>query len=134
VKPARGQIIVTKPIKKLRFKGGFHHNKGYDYFRTINDRILIGGGRNLDIETETTNEIELNERIIEYLQQLLYDVVLPDRVSETDYSWSGIMGVGVAKVPIIREIQPNIYCAVRLGGMGVAIGYQVAKELVGLIR
>jgi glycine/D-amino acid oxidase-like deaminating enzyme len=134
VKPARGQVLVTKPIKKLRFKGGFHHNKGYDYFRTINDRILIGGGRNLDFQRETTDEMEINKIIIEYLQQLLYDVILPDRVSETEYMWSGIMGVGDAKVPIIKEIQPNIYCAVRMGGMGVAIGYQVANELVRLVR
>ena len=32
------------------------------------------------------------------------------------------MGVGDNKEPIIKEVGNNILCAVRLGGMGVALG------------
>jgi len=46
--PGRGQIILTKPIKNLKLKGTFHMDDGFYYFRSIHDRILIGGGRNLD--------------------------------------------------------------------------------------
>jgi glycine/D-amino acid oxidase-like deaminating enzyme len=46
VVPARGQIVLTKPIANLPFNGIFHADKGYIYYRTIDNRLLIGGGRN----------------------------------------------------------------------------------------
>ena len=54
VQPARAQVLITKPIKNLHIKGTFHLEKGYYYFRNIDDRILFGGGRNLDFKTEET--------------------------------------------------------------------------------
>ena len=44
------------------------------------------------------------------------------------------MGLGESKSPIIQEIRPNIYCAVRLGGMGVALGYLVGMEVAELVN
>jgi glycine/D-amino acid oxidase-like deaminating enzyme len=34
------------------------------------------------------------------------------------------------KEPIIKEIKPTVYAAAGLSGMGIAIGMQVAKEVV----
>jgi gamma-glutamylputrescine oxidase len=39
------------------------------------------------------------------------------------------MGVGAHKAPILKEISSNVFCGVRLGGMGVAIGSLTGKEL-----
>jgi hypothetical protein len=33
-----------------------------------------------------------------------------------------IMGMGNSKNPIVSQLSENVYCGVRLGGMGVAIG------------
>ena len=41
VQPARAQVLITKPIKNLHIKGTFHLDKGYYYFRNIDDRILL---------------------------------------------------------------------------------------------
>ena len=57
VRPARAQVLITKPIKDLNIKGTFHLDEGYYYFRNINSRILFGGGRNLDFKTEETIKI-----------------------------------------------------------------------------
>src|SRR5690606_16004118 len=54
VVPGRGQVLITHPIPGLKFKGVFHFDKGYFYFREVDGRVLFGGGRNLDMETETT--------------------------------------------------------------------------------
>ena len=43
------------------------------------------------------------------------------------------MGVGPAKKPIIREIGAHTVAAVRLGGMGVAIGTGVGEKAAGLL-
>ncbi|SDS35044.1 FAD-dependent oxidoreductase [Gramella sp. MAR_2010_147] len=132
VKPARAQVLITKPIKNIPFLGTFHLDKGYYYFRNIGDRVLFGGGRNMDFETEETDESGLTEIIQNKLKELLKTCVLPETDFEIQQSWSGIMGVGDQKKPIIKEVSNNVYCGVRLGGMGIAIGAIVGKELADL--
>jgi glycine/D-amino acid oxidase-like deaminating enzyme len=133
VKPARAQVLITKPIKNLHIQGTFHLDKGYYYFRNIDDRILFGGARNLDFKGEETTELAQTELIQNKLKDLLKTVILPETAFEIDYSWSGIMGVGESKKPIVKQLSDHVYCGVRLGGMGVAIGSLVGKEIVDLI-
>ena len=132
VKPARAQVLITKPIKDLHIKGTFHLDKGFYYFRNIDDRILFGGGRNLDFKGEETTEMAQTERIQNELERLLKTTILPQTDFEIDHRWSGIMGVGSKKEPIVKPISKHVYCGVRLGGMGIAIGSLVGKELAVL--
>ncbi len=131
--PARAQVLVTKPIQNLHIKGTFHLDEGFYYFRNIDGRILLGGGRNLDFKGERTMEFGLTENIQEELERLLREVILPKREVEIEQRWSGIMGVGENKTPIVKQISSCVYCGVRLGGMGVALGSLVGKELVDMI-
>ncbi len=130
VKPARAQVLITKPINNLKLKGTFHYDEGFYYFRNIGNRVLFGGGRNLDFEKETTEKLDLNPKIQRHLDSLLKTVILPNTEFEIEQRWSGIMGVGNEKKPIIKKISPNVDCAVRMGGMGVAIGSLVGKRAV----
>ena len=132
VKPARAQVLVTKPIENLQIKGTFHLDKGYYYFRNIENRILFGGGRNLDFKTEETTEMQLTELVQNKLEQLLKTVILPNQSFEIEHRWSGIMGMGNQKKPILKSVSKNIFCGVRLGGMGVAIGSTIGKQLANL--
>lgn len=133
VKPARAQVLITEPIPNLDIKGTFHLDKGYYYFRNIDNRILLGGGRNLDFEGETTTDLSQTEKIQNKLEALLKNVILPNQDFQIAHRWSGIMGVGSHKNPIVSQLSENVYCGVRLGGMGVAIGSLVGKELAELI-
>ena len=134
VKPARAQVLITEPIENLSIKGTFHLDKGYYYFRNIDNRILLGGGRNLDFDGETTTEIAETELIQNRLEKLLKDVILPNQKHKIAHRWSGIMGIGNSKKPIVEQISENVFCGVRLGGMGIAIGSLVGKELADLIQ
>lgn len=134
ISPGRGQVLVTKPIKKLPFKGIFHFDDGYYYFRELNQRVLFGGGRNLDFDTETTTALELNTQIQAHLAALLEEIILPDTAFEIDIQWSGIMAFGDTKAPIVKAFSPKIFGAFRMGGMGVALGSYVAERLVKLIN
>ncbi|MCW3077839.1 MAG: FAD-dependent oxidoreductase [Bacteroidetes bacterium] len=127
VHPARAQVLITKPIKNLKIKGTFHYQQGYYYFRNIDDRILFGGGRNLDREVETTTKMELNKKLQDNLDSLLKNMILPGIPYEVDHRWTGIMGVGSEKKPIIQFVSKNVLAAVRMGGMGVAIGSMVGE-------
>ncbi|SDX59224.1 NAD(P)/FAD-dependent oxidoreductase [Flavobacterium degerlachei] len=133
VKPARAQVLITEPIKNLDIKGTFHLDRGYYYFRNIGDRILLGGGRNLDFDAETTTEFAQTEIVQNKLEQLLKEVILPNQDFKIEHRWSGIMGIGNSKNPIVSQLSQNVYCGVRLGGMGVAIGSLIGTELADLI-
>ncbi|MBY0487489.1 MAG: FAD-binding oxidoreductase [Flavobacteriaceae bacterium] len=133
VKPARAQVLITEPIKNLDIRGTFHLDKGYYYFRNFEDRILLGGGRNLDFEGETTTELTQTEKIQNRLEELLKNVILPNQEFKIAHRWSGIMGIGNSKNPIVSQLSQNVYCGVRLGGMGVAIGSLTGKELAELL-
>jgi glycine/D-amino acid oxidase-like deaminating enzyme len=133
VKPARAQVLITKPIENLDIKGTFHLDKGYYYFRNIGNRILFGGGRNLDFDGETTTDLSQSKIIQDKLEELLKTVILPNQHFEIEHRWSGIMGVGNHKNPIVEQLSNNMYCGVRMGGMGVAIGSLIGKELADLV-
>ena len=133
VKPARAQVIISKPIQNLKLKGTFHYQQGYYYFRNINNRILLGGGRNLNFEGETTTDFGQTDQIQNSLKNLLNNVILPNEKVEIEYTWSGIMGVGATKKPIIQQIKPNISVGVRMGGMGVAIGTLVGQKVANTL-
>ena len=133
IQPARAQVLITKPIQNLAIKGTFHLDKGYYYFRNIDDRILFGGGRNLDFKTEETTEFGETEIIQNQLEKILKETILPNTQFEIEYKWSGIMGVGNQKKAIVKQLSNHVFCGVRLGGMGVAIGSLVGKELAELL-
>ena len=133
VKPARAQVLITEPIPNLDIKGTFHIDRGYYYFRNINDRILFGGARNLDFEGETTTEFGTSDIIQNQLENVLREVILPDTDFIIAHRWSGIMGMGNHKKPIVKQLSQHTYCGVRLGGMGVAIGSVVGAELADMV-
>jgi gamma-glutamylputrescine oxidase len=133
VTPARNQVLITKPIENLNIKGCFHYDKGYYYFRNVGNRILLGGGRNLDFQGEQTDDFNTTQNIQNALKNLLSEVILPQKKVEIDMWWSGILGIGKVKKPIIKHVSSNVVVAVRMGGMGVAIGSLVGEEAADLL-
>lgn len=134
VKPNRAQVLITSPIKNLKWSGCFHHDRGYDYFRNIDGRVLIGGGRHLAKEAEQTDQEGISNLIQAHLEKILKDVILHEQEFEIDMRWSGTMGMGDSKKYIAKQLNEHVYCAVRFGGMGVALASSVSKSLVELIN
>lgn len=133
IKPARAQVIITKPIKDLKIKGCFHHHCGYNYFRNIDDRILLGGGRHLNKLGEETYQMGNTSEITDYLSELMQSTILPQSAFEIDQNWSGIMGVGNSKEVILEKIGPSAIAAFRFGGMGVALGSYIGKSVADMV-
>lgn len=133
IQPGRGIVLITKPLKNLKFKGVFHYKQGYYYFRNVGSRVLFGGGRDLDMKGEETTDFGINDQILEHLQYELSHLILPDQDFEIDSIWSGIMAFGKDKTPLVGLHSPEVGYAVRLGGMGVALGSLVGARLARLI-
>ena len=117
----------------FRLDNCYHMNKGFVYFREYDGRLLIGGGRHLDKVGETTEALETTAFIISYLSDLIRNSILPGINFEIEHSWSGILGVGDSKLPIVKKIDENVTIAVRMGGMGVAVGSYIGKVTASMI-
>jgi glycine/D-amino acid oxidase-like deaminating enzyme len=128
VTPARNQVLITQPIPGLAVEGCFHYDRGYFYFRNIDGRILLGGGRQLDHSGEQTEEFGPNELIRSALVQMLKTMICPGMPVEVDTWWTGILGLGPVKKPIVERYSKNVVVAVRLSGMGLAIGTLIGQE------
>lgn len=131
--PGRGQVLITAPIPDLPFKGIFHFDAGYYYFRNIDNRILFGGGRNLDFETERTTQFALNNQIQKKLDYYLKNLIIPNFKYTVEQRWSGIMAFGNEKTPIVKRVDSRIITGVRMNGIGVALGTKVGIQLAEML-
>ncbi len=132
VTPGRGQVLVTERIPGLKLKGVFHLDEGYYYFREIDGRVLLGGGRNIDFMGETTYEDNITQVIQENLEEKLRGIILPGVDFTIALRWAGVMAFGADKQPIIKQISPRVFGAFRMGGMGVALGSEAGRQLAGI--
>jgi gamma-glutamylputrescine oxidase len=132
VKPARAQVLITNEIHDLKIEGTFHIDRGYYYFRNVGKRLLIGGGRNINFKNEQTTDLAVSEEIQTALEEKLHKIVLPKTSFTIEQRWSGIMGVGSKKEPIIERLNDKVVVGIRMGGMGVAIGTLVGQNLADM--
>lgn len=130
----RGQVLISKPIKNISFKGIFHYDEGYYYFRNFENRLLFGGGRNQDFKTENTTEIQINEKIQQHLKSEIKRLIFPNQEIEIDHQWAGIMAFGKQKTPIIKRIDQRTIIAVKMSGIGIALGSFVGSETAKIIH
>lgn len=132
VRATRAQVLITAPIEGLRIKGTFHVDRGYTYFRNIDGRILLGGARQLDIENEYTASQSTSELIQQALEDILRQQIIPNQPVAIESRWAGTMGTGPNKKPIVQHHSERVVVAVRMGGMGIAIGSKIGQKAAAL--
>jgi glycine/D-amino acid oxidase-like deaminating enzyme len=73
--------------------------------------------------------------IQQVLEDFLQKYIIPGVPYTISDRWSGIMAMGNEKMPIIREANEGVFCAVRMSGMGVAltpvVGETIAVKMLG---
>jgi glycine/D-amino acid oxidase-like deaminating enzyme len=133
IQPIRGQILVTKPLKKRILDKICYANYGYEYFRQLpDDRLLLGGRR----EQHREHEIGYADMVTESVQSALKQY-LKERFPEAfgvpiDYNWSGIMAFTRDGLPLIGEMNhlPGMFFAVGCNGHGMGYSLALSKLLV----
>lgn len=129
IKPGRGYVFITNPIENMPWKGTFHYDKGYVYFRNLGEqRLLIGGGRNVDYDAETTREFGINESIKSFLIDYVDEVIKLPKGWSIEREWSGIMGFTESKSASLEKIGAKTWQVAGLSGMGVALGMALGKK------
>lgn len=131
--PGRGQVLVTEPIAGLPWRGAYHLEQGFYYFRSIGERVLLGGGRHLAFDAEATAEMALTDPIQTALARLLHDIIVPGRQPRIEHRWSGVMGFSADKQPVVRRLSERVVLGFGCNGMGVALGAEIAVETAALL-
>lgn len=132
VRPCRGQMIATAPceIHASRVLGFL--NGGYDYFRVVEGRLLVGGGRQHHGASEETASLESTDDIRTYLVRLAGQILGHDDV-RIEHQWSGIMGMpdGRHGIPDCFEdrvkVDDRTEVIAGFGGWGVSLSPLVAR-------
>lgn len=126
----RGQVLITEPIENLHWRGTFHFDKGYYYFRNYKNRVLFGGGRNLDFQAENTSEFGITDLVQNMLEKLLFENIIPNYKNiKIDQRWSGIMAFDETKTPLSKCISSQLSVSIRMNGMGVALAPTLSENL-----
>ncbi len=95
--------------------------------------MLLGGARNHALAAETTTEMTVTDTIQQELERFLREVILPGRHFVIENRWSGIMGMGSEKMPLVRAVNDHVFCAVRMSGMGVALAPVIGEKIAALM-
>lgn len=133
VRPVPNRVMVVQP-KTPPPKGAYHVEDGYLYFRTLpGGKVLFGGGRHFGIGwpeepgQPSSAEAEWDRRLMASARRWLGPI---DAVT---HQWTGWLGVGRDRQPLIGSSAPGLHYAVRMGGMGVAMGCGLGRELAARI-
>lgn len=132
IQPKRAQVLLTSPIAKLPYVGNFHMDFGYVYFRNVGNRLLLGGARNTNFESENSAKPELNPLIQSVLDTLLVKL-LPHQNYTIEDRWAGIMGFDVKNRPQVRVLDSNLLLVAGMNGMGTALGPALGYEAANIL-
>jgi glycine/D-amino acid oxidase-like deaminating enzyme len=134
IAPARGQVIVTSPCRTDTHRSLGFLDGGYDYFRFVGDRVLVGGGRRRFKAAEGTDRIEATAELRAYLVALAERVIGHAQFT-VDFHWAGIMGLqsgGHASISGMRKplrIDATTEELSSCGGWGVTLSPVVARSI-----
>ncbi|MEI7760351.1 MAG: FAD-dependent oxidoreductase [Thermoleophilia bacterium] len=134
--PTRGQVIATEPIPERLFEIPHYGRHEYDYWHQAEDgRIVLGGFRDVSLETEFTAEEALTDSVQQSLRRFADDLV--GRKLRVDYAWAGIFGIVMDMLPVVGRAPglENVWVAGGYSGhgnvLGFACGELVAQAVAG---
>lgn len=134
VRSTRGQVLATEPLREQLYDSPHYARSGYDYWHQLPDgRLVIGGNRDVSLETENTDVEETTAIIQERLEALVERLVgYPPEVTDR---WAGIWGTTPDLMPLVGEVRDGVWVAGGYSGhgnaLGLACGDLVARAILG---
>ena len=132
----RGQVLATVPLDEVRYDRPHYARGGYDYWQQTPDgRLVLGGRRDTDLETERTAVEETTPFIQDQLTG--YAAELMGEAPEISHRWSGIWGETYDGLPFAGRVpgSDRVWVAGGYCGhgnvLGFACGNLVARAILG---
>lgn len=132
VTPQRGQILVTEPLPQF-VRGPCYLTKDLCYFRQLpTGHLLIGGFRNLSLETENTLLDQTTPIIQEALLTFVKERFKFGKEAQVANTWAGLMGFTPDGQMIIGATpgNKNIHVMAGCSGHGMGLSFHAARVLV----
>jgi glycine/D-amino acid oxidase-like deaminating enzyme len=136
IQPTRGQVIVTEPLGRRLFDCPHYARWGFDYWQqTEDDRLVLGGRRDVRLKEEETAEELVTQPIQQALEAFAEELLgEPPRVS---HRWAGIFGATEDGLPLAGPVpgRDGLWVAAGYSGhgnvLGLACGELVAEAILG---
>jgi glycine/D-amino acid oxidase-like deaminating enzyme len=136
VTPTRGQVLATEPLPEVLYDRPHYARGGYDYWQqTPEGRLVLGGRRDTDLETEHTASEETTGFIQDQLTA--YAAELMGRSPVVTHRWAGIWGETYDGLPFAGRVPgtDRLWVAGGYCGhgnvLGFACGELVARAILG---
>jgi glycine/D-amino acid oxidase-like deaminating enzyme len=136
ITPARAQMIATAPLSERHFEHVVASRGGWDYWQQgLDNRLLIGGQRDLELEAECTRDDEPSDSIQERIERLARALV--PNLPPVTHRWAGSMGFTPDWMPLVGALptRPNVWISLGYSGHGnvlaLACGEGIARAILG---
>jgi glycine/D-amino acid oxidase-like deaminating enzyme len=136
ITPARAQVLATEPLAERYFEQVVAAREGWDYWQqTADGRLVIGGQRDLDLDSEFTRDDEPTDSMQARIEGIARALV-PDLPPIT-HRWAGSMGFTPDWMPLVGELpgRPRVWTSLGYSGHGnvlaLACGEGIANAILG---
>lgn len=138
IKPVRGQMLATAPLRKRLLDRVCYANYGFEYFRQLQDlRLLVGGSR----QHFAKEEEGWGEMITAPLQEVLEHYIkeyFPEAAGvPIEYRWSGTMAFTNDGLPLLGrwlgEDAEGVYLAGACNGHGLGLAMTLGRLVTEII-
>ena len=134
--PTRGQMIATEPLPERLFPLPHYGRHGYDYWHQNEEgRLIVGGFRDADMDSEFTAEEATTERIQGALDG--FAEALLGRMPTVTHRWAGVFGLVPDLMPVVgpHPSRERLWVAGGYSGHGNVLGLMcgdlVAQAIAG---
>jgi glycine/D-amino acid oxidase-like deaminating enzyme len=134
--PTRGQMIATEPLSEQLFPMPHYGRHGFDYWHQNDEgRLIMGGFRDADMESEFTATEETTPRIQAALEVFVESLL--GSLPEVTHRWAGIFGLVPDLMPAVGEVpgREGVWTAGGYSGHGNVLGLMcgdlVAQAILG---
>ena len=136
VAPVRGQMLASEPLPELLYARPHYARWAFDYWQQLPDRrLILGGGRDTDLDNERTSVEETTPVIQSRLDAFAVELAgYPPRIT---HRWAGIWGETPDRLPLAGRVpgSDRLWLAGVYSGHGNVLGFAcgdlVAKAIVG---
>ncbi len=121
--PTRGQMLATEPLEERLFPLPHYGRHGFDYWHQNDEgRLIVGGFRDADMDSEFTASEETTERIQGALDGFVESLL--GRRPEITHRWAGVFGLVPDLMPVVGPVPGR-------DGLWVVGGYSGHGNVLG---
>lgn len=134
IRPTRGQVVATEPLRELRYARPHYARHGYDYWQQTPDgRLVLGGRRDADLDAEWSAEERLTDPVQRELERLLERLV--GGTPRITHRWAGIFGTTTDQLPLAGPVpgREGVWVACGYSGHGNVLGLACGELVAGTI-